>query len=378
MPVQWKTSFLRPGFFLGLLGLLASAAVEACLCSGGSCYISYDGRTWAQPLVACSPTSSSTSSASSQWILQQDYARLIADNPSANAVKYDVTKALYVPLSYGEKIKKKDASLDASSVLYSPWYQPPARADQPARGFGVSLGYADTAFSGGTMLAGEVRQSASLSLNLSYAQDYDNWGYLVLVPIKRQDNSRAFSALDSLSLGIAVMPVYHLLHQQVHGVKLDVGAVAGYERVWLDDKAALTAPAGAFAQPSFDDPSSLQLGGTAHLAWQGGGTVLGAGLSHIAVRNLANTAQFGSNSSLTLADISASQAVAAGTFLGLNLSHTRLHQLVGAADADYGNFALSLTQVARRNQWGIRLDQTFGNRDYFSRSIQFSVRRALD
>lgn len=220
------------------------------------------------------------------------------------------------------------------------------------------------------MIAGQSRRDVLTSVKFYYAQDYDDWGYSVLIPVGKHENNGVFSALNSLSAGVAVMPVYHLLHQQVHGIKLDLGGVAGYQRHWLNDKSALTDPAGQYALANFDEPESWQAGALARLAWQHNGMSVHGGVSHVEVRNRTNRELFGSGSSATSADIGVRQVIAPRTVLGLDVGQHRLHRLADSVDANYGNAGLSLLFMGKRSYWGARYQQSYGNNDYRTRQIQ--------
>ncbi|MDD2719927.1 MAG: hypothetical protein PHH47_01295 [Gallionella sp.] len=258
------------------------------------------------------------------------------------------------------------------------FYQPPAQANEPERGWSIAAGYANTDFSANSTLAGQTRRARQFSLNAQYVRDYDEWGYLVSIPIKRMDNNGVFGALNDSSIGIAFMPSYHLLHQQVHGVKMDIGAVVGYDRHWLDNKAALLNPAGAFALTAFDDPSSWQAGAFVRMDTQLGATGLGGGISQIGVHNLTNQSLLGRNVDFTIVDMGAKRIVGEKFMLGFDLRYTHLSQVANTVDRNFGSAALSLGCTDRRKFWQVRGAQTFSNADYQTRSLQLTFGWVLD
>ncbi len=364
--------FRFPVLITGLLLWVCSTSVQAipaegtCICDSFGCS-KVVGGTWVH-------ATSCPSSGTNTW-------QTVGAHYSTNSSSYDVTvhnRRYTLTDQYNTSGFSETSNESSEASTHSSYYQPPAQVDGPQRGWGLAAGYANTDFSSSIVVAGQTRKAQQLSLNFQYAQDYDDWGYLIYIPVKRMDNNGVFGALNDSSIGAAFMPTYHLLHQQVHGIKLDLAGVVGYDRHWINNKAALTNPAGSFALPAFDDPSSWQAGALARLSTQLGNTGLNAGISQINVHHLANQNLFGSNVDMTIVDLGARRRIGEKSLLGLDLAHTHLSQVGNAVDRNFGDAALLWGWTDRRRSWQIRGGQTFSNSNYQTRSLQLSFGWVLD
>ncbi|MFA5320974.1 MAG: hypothetical protein WBE75_05290 [Candidatus Omnitrophota bacterium] len=283
---------------------------------------------------------------------------------------YDPITVTLVP--NGREYKLQEAGYGGSSSgpgygssLGHKFYQSAAKdAMLTESGLGIAVDYAHANFSATSIINGTQRKSDVYGVTLLYGRDFGSWDYTVSLPIKNQDNNGDFDAFDNSSLGLAVLPKYHLLLQQVHGINFDVGAVLGYEYHWYKHKSKLTDSNGEFALGSFDNPSSLQAGPVARLGWKKGGTAFSGSLSYIDFRNLSGETAYGRNSALTTAGLGIQQIVWKGGIVGFNYAHNRLHN-VSSADLDYNEASILVRQAfGSGNNLSLRTSRIFSNADY--------------
>lgn len=242
-------------------------------------------------------------------------------------------------------------------------------------GVEVDVEYSHTNFSSTSEIDGTERKTDTVGVTFLYGKDFGNWGYTVSVPVKNYNNNGTFDAFDNISLGLAFLPEYHVLLQQVHGISFDVGAVAAYEHHWFDDKSKFTDINGRYVLSDFDNPSSFQAGPVARLGWQKDSTFLSALFSHIDVRNFTGESVYGKNSSITISGIGVRQILWTGGIVGMDFTYNRLHN-VEKADLDYNEGAIVLQQeLNSRDILSFKGSQTFDNSDYRSTSALLTFTR---
>jgi hypothetical protein len=268
------------------------------------------------------------------------------------------------------------------SLFPEPQKKPPYKAaaageDLAESGLGVNAGFSRTEFSA-IAAPGITRSADDYGVTLSYGRDFGRWGYMVSLPLRAQRNNSLFEAFDNMSFGIAFLPQYHLLLPQVHGFGLDLGVVAALDHRMFENKSKLTDANGLYQLSSFDNPSSFQVGPAAHLNWSIGGTTLTGTLSHIYIRNLANTGLFGSDSGLTIVGAGIRQVLWEGGSAGIDGTYNRLHH-IGAGDPTYMEGSLYLQQsFGGRNSLGLRVSRTGGNDDFTTTGIMLQYSRELN
>ncbi len=352
--------------------------VGTCDCTGGHCSVYMGGGQWSS-VSSCPGSSSSTSEGATAAALDGSY--LIHNSSSSeiitlsgpgyttirlnpNGREYKLSTAQYGGSSQGTLFGYSDKGglpEDTGSKNYK------SAADDLAlteSGLGVLVNHSHTNFSSRSIINGTQRKNDTFGVTFLYGQDMGNWDYTVSLPIKNQDNNGDFEAFNNSSFGLAVLPKYHLLVQQVHGISFDVGTVLGYEYHWYKHKSKLTDSSGEFAYGTFDNPSSFQIGPVALLGWQKGGTALSGKFSHVDFRNLSGEKAYGRNAALTNAGLGIEQIVWTGGSVGFDYSHSRLHN-VASADLDYNTAALQLRQLlGENNSLSLRMSRTFSNADY--------------
>ncbi len=355
--------------------------IGTCDCTGGHCSVYMGGGDWAT-VDSCSSSSSSSEGATAAAL---DGSYLIQNSSSYELITVSTSTSNYktvklVPngreyrlstTSYGGSSggmlfgSSDDGKLPEDKDKEGKNYKP-AAADiaLTESGLAVLVNYAHANFSARSIINGTQRKNDTFGVTFLYGQDMGNWDYTVSLPIKNQDNNGDFDAFDNSSFGLAVLPKYHLLVQQVHGISFDVGTVLGYEYHWYKHKSKLTDAGGEFAFGTFDNPSSFQIGPVALLGWQKGGTALSGRLSHVDFRNLSGEKAYGKNSALTNVGLGIEQILWAGGSVGFDYSHNRLHN-VASADLDYNTAALQLRQLlGEDNSLTLRTSRTFSNADY--------------
>jgi len=370
--LRWVFVFCLVGIVFTAPGnsLAGEPAIGTCDCTGGTCSI-YRGNGQWEHVDSCS----SGSSSSEGIVAAQLNGAYMAQNSAATELateKYSYEPITVTLVPNGREFKLQEAGYGGSSSgpgygssLGHKFYQPAAKdAMLTESGLGIAVDYAHANFSATSIINGTQRKSDVYGVTLLYGQDFGSWDYTFSMPIKNQDNNGDFDAFDNSSLGLAVLPRYHLLLQQVHGINFDVGAVFGYEYHWYKHKSKLTDNSGKFAFGSFDNPSSLQVGPVARLGWKKGGTALSGSLSYIDFRNLSGETAYGRNSALTTAGLGIQQIVWKGGIVGFDYAHNRLHN-ISSADLDYNEASILVRQVfGSSNSLSLRTSRIFSNADY--------------
>jgi len=247
-------------------------------------------------------------------------------------------------------------------------YEPP-KSVFGVSGLRIDARYASVGYGADSAIGGEKRSADIYGLNLDYHHDFGRWSLLATLPVSWGSNNSVFSALDNTSLGITVVPRYHVLFPQVDGIALDVDAVLGYRHIWFDDKSKLS---GSFGLSDIDDPSSVQAGLLATIGWAKGGFSVAGQVSHVDIRNLANEAAFGSQYSVTNFVLGARQT-AGPIQLGLDFSYNWLHNEDPAIDDSYGRVALSAEYpLSGGSSLRLAVDRTLDNANYHATGVMLS------
>lgn len=231
--------------------------------------------------------------------------------------------------------------------------------------FRVSLAYDKTDFSA------TARQSRDLALRLRYARDWDDWGLAVEAPLTQQTNSATFGNLDNTSLGVTVMPVYHLMRTGVQGVDADIAGVLGYSRHWYKGGTAL-------AVAGFDNPGYFEAGVMGALRKTTKFATMKFGISHERVEDQ-STASMAGRKSLGFSGLQAGvqMPVRGALALGADLGYAYIHGLPAGMDASSWKGALSLQYRAKLLNYGGELSRTFGNQDYRTTGLSIWLSRSL-
>lgn len=231
----------------------------------------------------------------------------------------------------------------------------------------LAVEYDTTTFSG--ISAG--RKSSDVALRARYARDWDEWGLAVEVPIRHQSNSATFGNLDNTSLGVTVMPVYHLMRAGVHGLDADIGGVAGYSRHWYKGGTAL-------AVAGFDNPDYLEIGVMGALRKTTKLATMKFGVSHMLAEDQTGVSMAG-RKGLGFSQLQAGIQVPFGYPLaaGADLGYSYVHGLPAGMDASSWKGALSLQYRGRLLNYGGELSRTSGNQDYRTTGFSLWLSRSL-
>lgn len=250
-------------------------------------------------------------------------------------------------------------------------YEPPNTAFGVS-GLGIEASYDNFGFASDTAIGGQKRNADIYGLDIVYNRDFGDWAVLASLPVSWGRNNGAFSALDDTSLGLVVVPSYHVLYQQVHGIKLDVSAVLGYDHQWYDDISQLTSTTGAFALSDIDNPSSVEAGLMVTAGWGGDGYAVAGQVSHIDIRNLSNQSIYGCQYSETNFLLGARKRY--GSFvLGLDLSYDWLHGTYDGIDDSYGKAKFSAEyRLGGGGSFRLAVNRTIDNDDYHGTGVMLS------
>jgi len=229
------------------------------------------------------------------------------------------------------------------------------------RGVGVGGDYSRTAFSNAASSSAHSRINETAGIKASYIEDFGDWGFRVDLPVSRSWNNSGYSAFDYTSVGLVVVPVYHLLFEQVAGVALDIGGVLGGEYASYDDSSALANGPAGFA--GFENPGSAQMGGFVKVAKTvAAGTRLSLGAAFVDDHNFNNRKILGEDTSVTTVDLGVVQGFSPDLWLGTDLKYVNLHQYEWGISRDYGEGELTLgARLSPRAALSLGVSQTFAN-----------------
>lgn len=229
------------------------------------------------------------------------------------------------------------------------------------RGVDGGGAYSRTVFSDNASGLGRSRIGQTGAITASYVQDFGDWGYSVLLPVTRTWNNSGYSAFDNTSIGLAVVPVYHLLFEQVEGIALDVGGVLAGQYTSYDDPSALAN--GRLALTGFVNPSAGQVGGFVRAAKSVvAATRLSLGAAFVENHNFSNQSILGGDSTIATADLGAIHRFSPALLLAGDLKSVNLDQYKWGITRHYGEGDLSLYySLARRASLLLQLSRTFGN-----------------
>lgn len=229
------------------------------------------------------------------------------------------------------------------------------------QGVGGGGDYSRTAFSNAASSSAHSRINETAGIKVSYIEDFGDWGFRVELPVTRSWNNSGYSAYDNTSVGLAMVPVYHLLFEQVAGVALDVGGVLAGQYASYDDSSALANGPAGFA--GFENPGSAQAGGFVKVAKTvAAATRLSLGAAFVDDHNFNNHKILGQDNSVTMVDLGVVQGISPDLWLGSDLKYLHLHQYEWGTSRDYGEGALTLgARLGPRASLSLGVSQTFAN-----------------
>ena len=241
------------------------------------------------------------------------------------------------------------------------------------QGIGANALYSRTVFSDSASGNGTSRISQAAGVNITYAEDFGQWGYSAAMPIMRSINDSAYSVFDSTSIGLAVAPTYHVFREPIHGFGLDVGAVVGLQLVVYDEMNGLRAS--PYSYTGLDNASSGQIGVFA----RGSKTVLpkttlSLGAAFVENRNFVNQGYFGKDTSVTTVDLGAAYILAPRLRLNGDLKSINIAQYSWKGiSRNFGEAALGISgDILPQASIGLQASQSFGTDDWSSTGISLN------
>ncbi|HWI29235.1 MAG TPA: hypothetical protein VN668_19835 [Stellaceae bacterium] len=338
-------------FIAGLLPRTADADEYFYDPTTNLCYSSYSGVV---PLSDCGTTSASALAA------EQALAAQFAGNTAGAVAMNGVMQGVYTgPSSSGSPPVVN--SYFGTYVGGSSYDVAPAAGRLSIQGVGVGGVYSRTAFSDSASGLGYSRVTQTAGITASYVQDFGDWGFTAVLPLTRSLNNSGYSAFDNTGIGLAVVPVYHLLFEQVAGVALDVGGVLGGQYTGFDDPSDLAN--GPIGLTGFENPASGQLGAFVTAAKTvAAATRLSLGAAFIDNHNFTGEKVFGQDTSDATASLGVGQGLSSTLSLTANLSLVNLDQYKWGIDRNYGEGALALSdRLSPRDSLTLQASQTFAN-----------------
>ena len=237
----------------------------------------------------------------------------------------------------------------------------PASGALSIQGVGVGGVYSRTVFSGSASGLGYSRVSQTAGISASFGQDFGDWGYTAVLPVIRSFNNSGYSAFNNTSIGLAVVPVYHLLFEQVHHIALDVGGVVGAQYTAYDHPSALANGPLGFA--GFANPASGQLGVLFKAAKSvAAATRLSLGASFVDNQNFTGDKALGQDTSATTVDLGLNQSLSSTLSFSTDLALVNSDQYNWGIDRTYGQGALAVSaRLSPRASLSLQVNRTFAN-----------------
>lgn len=254
----------------------------------------------------------------------------------------------------------------------------PASGRLSIRGVSGGGAYSRTVFSDNASGLGYSRISQTGGITASYIQNFGDWGYSVVLPVTRTWDNGGYSAFDNTSVGLAVVPVYHLLFEQVEGISLDVGGVLAGQYTSYDDPSALAN--GRLGLTGFVNPSSGQVGGFVRAAKPlAAGTSLSLGAAFVEDHNFSNQGVFGGDSTIATADLGMTHRFSRALLLAGDLKSVNLNQYKWGITRHYGQGDLSLYySLTHRASLLLHMSRTFGNSTWSTTGVAVNLVWWLD
>jgi hypothetical protein len=237
----------------------------------------------------------------------------------------------------------------------------PSSGHLSIRGVGIGGDYSRTVFSDNASGLGYSRITHTAGITASYVQDFGDWGYSLVLPVTRSVNNSGYAAFDNTSIGLAVVPVYHLLFEQVDGIALDAGGVVGSQYTSYDHPSDLAN--GPIGLKGFENPASGQVGAFIKAAKSvAAATRLSLGAAFVDDHNFTGQNVLGQDTSVTTADLGMTQGLSSTWFLTADLTYINLNQYKWGIDRNYGQGTLALSdRLSPRASLSLQLSRTFDN-----------------
>lgn len=254
------------------------------------------------------------------------------------------------------------------------WHMRGGRAEPATVSIGaISSGLRVEIDSGKTIFSALAagRESRDLALRVRYSRDWDDWGLAVEAPVTHQSNNAGYANLDNDSLGVTVMPVYHLMRASVQGVDANIAGILGYSHHWYKGGTAL-------AVAGFDNPSYLEAGVMAAIRKPAKLAVFNLGLSHEQVQDQSAISMAG-RKSLGFSTLQGGvQIPLKRTFeLGADLAYAYIHGLPAGMDAGSWKGTLALQYRGKLLNYGGGFSRSWGNQDYRTTGFNLWLSRSL-
>ena len=201
--------------------------------------------------------------------------------------------------------------------------------------------YTNTRVDAAGSLLGTAQHMKTYGVAISYMQDFGNWGYSLVIPLRHTNNNAVYSALDNTQVGITLAPTYHLFKEQVHGMTLDLGGLIGYSHTSFSDVSAVRDPSGAYNYSDFGNLNTTFASFNVMFSKQlQPNTRLALTANAIEYDNSGAGSMMGNTGNMLLASVGLSQAVSSKLLMNASVQAVQFKQNTFDTKSNYCSLAL--------------------------------------
>ena len=201
--------------------------------------------------------------------------------------------------------------------------------------------YTNTRVDAAGSLLGTAQHMKTYGVAISYMQDFGDWGYSLMIPLRHTNNNAVYSALDNTQVGITLAPTYHLFKEQVHGMTLDLGGLIGYSHTSFSDVSAVRDPSGAYNYSDFGNLNTTFASFNVMFSKQlQPNTRLALTANAIEYDNSGAGSMMGNTGNMLLASVGLSQAVSSKLLMNASVQAVQFKQNTFDTKSNYCSLAL--------------------------------------
>jgi hypothetical protein len=201
--------------------------------------------------------------------------------------------------------------------------------------------YTNTRVDAAGSLLGTAQHMKTYGVAISYMQDFGDWGYSLMIPLRHTNNNSVYSALDNTQVGITLAPTYHLFKEQVHGMTLDLGGLIGYSHTSFSDVSAVRDPSGTYNYSDFGNLNTTFASFNVMFSKQlQPNTRLALTANAIEYDNSGAGSMMGNTGNMLLASVGLSQAVSSKLLMNASVQAVQFKQNTFDTKSNYCSLAL--------------------------------------
>ena len=201
--------------------------------------------------------------------------------------------------------------------------------------------YTNTRVDAAGSLLGTAQHMKTYGVAISYMQDFGNWGYSLVIPLRHTNNNAVYSALDNTQVGVTLAPTYHLFKEQVHGMTLDLGGLIGYSHTSFSDVNAVRDSSGSYNYSDFGNLNTTFASFNVMFSKQlQPNTRLALTANAIEYDNSGAGSMMGNTGNMLLASVGLSQAVSSKLLMNASVQAVQFKQNTFDTKSNYCSLAL--------------------------------------